>query len=122
MTYLTFGLILFSVFLSVVAQIFLKSGMSNKATLDAFGNGFISGIVAVSMNLWVVFGMMAYVASAGVWLMVLSKVEVSRAYPFVGLGFIGTMLFGFWFLNEPLTLNKVIGTLCICTGVYFIAK
>ncbi len=115
-------LILFSVSLSVLAQILLKQGMSSPNVHDSFNNGLTAGVITVLTNLFVLGGLASYVSSAAIWLGVLAKVDVSKAYPFVGLGFIGTMLFAYWFLNEPLTINKAAGTLLILIGVVLISK
>lgn len=122
MSLLLLTLILISVFLSVIAQIFLKYGMSSSSVQAALGSDAIAAGVAIFTNFSVIAGLTAYVSSAGIWLLVLSKVDVSKAYPFVGLGFIGTMLFAYWFLNEPLTVVKVIGTLFVLVGVLLISQ
>jgi multidrug transporter EmrE-like cation transporter len=49
-------------------------------------------------------------------------VDVSFAYPFVGLGFIVTMLLAFFFNGELITTAKIIGTLCIAVGIAIIAR
>jgi multidrug transporter EmrE-like cation transporter len=73
------------------------------------------------VNAAVVVGFVLYGASACVWLLVLARVNLSVAYPFVGLGFIATMLLGAFFLGEPLTVWRVIGTLLIALGVVLVA-
>lgn len=115
-------LIICSVTLSVIAQILLKYGMSNPVIQESFRVSLLSGILSVIGSYYVLAGLASYVSSAAIWLGVLARVDVSRAYPFVGLGFIGTMLFAYWFLNEPLTLSKVLGTLLIVAGVLLISK
>ncbi len=122
MNIISITLILFSVSLSVLAQILLKQGMSSPNVHDSFNNGLTTGVATVLTNLFVLGGLTAYVSSAAIWLGVLAKVDVSKAYPFVGLGFIGTMLFAYWFLNEPLTASKAVGTLLILLGVIIISK
>ncbi len=122
MSILSICLILLSVTLSVLAQILLKQGMTNSSIALAFNDSLVSGALAILTNIFVLGGLTAYVASAAVWLGVLAKVDVSKAYPFVGLGFIGTMLFAYWFLNEPLTVYKAAGTLFILTGVVLISR
>lgn len=122
MTMLTLSLIFASVLLSVIAQILLKFGMSSVAVQSAITSGGLNAILAVITNLFVLFGLSAYVSSAAIWLAVLSKIDVSKAYPFVGLGFIGTMMFAHWFLNEPLTVTKVAGTLLVVSGVLLISR
>ncbi len=114
--------ILISVSLSVVAQILLKYGMSSHAVQTAINSDPMAGTMAIMTNISVLSGLTAYVSSAAVWLFVLSKIDVSKAYPFVGLGFIGTMFFAYWFLNEPLTMLKVTGTLLIVAGVLLISQ
>ena len=123
MNTLTLTFILASVSLSVIAQLLLKHGMSNQAVQSALSSGDLIGTgLQVFSNISVLGGLAAYASSAVVWLLVLSKVDVSKAYPFVGLGFVATMLFAYWFLSEPLTLHKIIGTLLVAAGVLLISS
>ena len=122
MTFLTLCFILLSVLLSVIAQILLKQGMSSSSVQDALTSQDLSAVMVICSNIFVIAGLFAYISSAGIWLLVLSKIEVSKAYPFVGLGFIFTMLFAYWFLNEPLTVSKICGTLVILVGVVLISR
>lgn len=122
MNILTLAFIIVSVSLSVAAQILLKRGMSSEPIQQAMTATVTDLIWSIASNIYVILGLGAYVSSAAIWLMVLAKVDVSKAYPFVGLGFIGTMLFAYWFLNEPLTLNKIVGTAFIFFGVVLISK
>ena len=46
---------------------------------------------------------------------------MSKAYPFVGLGFVLTMLFAYFFLNEPMTAIKITGSLLIVARVVLIS-
>ncbi|WP_293759741.1 EamA family transporter [uncultured Paraglaciecola sp.] len=122
MNLLILSFILTSVFLSVVAQILLKHGMSNSNVQTALELDALNAVITIFTNISVLGGLAAYVSSAGVWLLVLSKIDVSKAYPFVGIGFIGTMMFAHWFLNEPLTLTKVLGTSLVLLGVLLISQ
>jgi multidrug transporter EmrE-like cation transporter len=79
-------------------------------------------ITTISTNLYVIGGLTLYFASAAVWLLVLARVDVSFAYPFVGLGFVVTMLLAFFINGEVLSTAKVIGTLCIALGVAIMAQ
>lgn len=116
-------LILCSILLSSFAQIVLKTGMSNAGVLAAIQSANTLDIVkAIITNVAVIGGLGLYFASAAVWLLVLAKVDVSFAYPFVGLGFIITMLLAFFINGEVLSTTKVVGTLCIALGVAIIAQ
>lgn len=118
-----FALILGSILLSSFAQIVLKTGMSSPNVLSAIQSGdTFNTVFTIATNFFVIGGLGLYFASAAVWLLVLAKVDVSFAYPFVGLGFIITMLLAFLINGEPLSITKVIGTLCIAGGVAIIAQ
>ena len=111
-------LILCSVLLSSIAQIVLKTGMSNPQVLSAVQSGFgLPMFTAICTNFFVIAGLTLYFMSAAVWLLVLARVDVSFAYPFVGLGFVVTMLLAFFINGEVLTSAKVIGTLCIALEI-----
>jgi multidrug transporter EmrE-like cation transporter len=120
---LVISLILLSVSLSSVAQIVLKTGMSSTKVLNAINsNPGLPVIRAIATNYWVLGGLILYFSSAIVWLFVLAKVDVSLAYPFVGVGFIFTMLLAYFLMGEALTLSKVFGTVLIAAGVVFLAR
>ena len=116
-------LILCSVLLSSIAQIVLKTGMSNVSVLQAMQTqSAMQAFIAIATNVYVIGGLTLYFASAAVWLLVLARVDVSFAYPFVGLGFVVTMLLAFFINGEVLSTTKVVGTLCIAIGVAIMAQ
>lgn len=116
-------LIALSVLLSSFAQIVLKAGMSSSAVLQALqmSPGLPAARVIIT-NMFVLGGLGLYFASAAVWLLVLAKVDVSLAYPFVGLGFVATMLLAWLIHGEALSLAKVAGTFLIALGVMVLAR
>lgn len=116
-------LILCSVLLSSFAQIVLKTGMSNPGILSAIQSESTFNIVkSIASNIFVIGGLGLYFASAAIWLLVLAKVDVSFAYPFVGLGFIITMLLAFFIHGEVLSTTKIVGTLFIALGIAIVAQ
>jgi drug/metabolite transporter (DMT)-like permease len=66
--------------------------------------------------------MLIYGLSIVSWLWVLSRVELTVAYPFLGLSFVIAMFFGVWFLDEALPPSRVIGTLLIFVGCTLVAR
>lgn len=116
-------LILCSVLLSSFAQIVLKLGMSNSQVLSAIDTeSFFFITKTIALNIYVIGGLTLYFASAAVWLLVLAKVDVSFAYPFVGLGFVITMLLAFFINGEVLSSAKILGTIFIAIGVAIMAQ
>ncbi len=117
------ALILFSVSCSAIAQIFLKLGMSQPAVLKELATGdHLMLAASIIGNGWVLGGLALYFFGAAVWLFVLARVDVSFAYPFVGLGFIVTLLLGRIVMGDVVTLTRVIGTVLVSTGVLLIAR
>jgi drug/metabolite transporter (DMT)-like permease len=117
------ALILVSVAMSALAQIVLKAGMSSPAVLTALaGTDRWHAVWTVGLNAKVLFGLFIYFASALVWLLVLSRVEVSLAYPFVALGFILTMVLGWLVHGDTLGAQRVAGTLLIAAGAVMVGR
>jgi multidrug transporter EmrE-like cation transporter len=119
----TFFLVLVSVLLSSIAQIVLKEGMSSAAVLLAASQGVNTRTaIAIASNIKVLCGLLIYFASAAVWLFVLTRIAVGFAYPFVGLGFVVTMLLAWLVRGEIPSLAQIVGTLTICLGVTLMAR
>ncbi len=122
MTLPTIALMLFSILLSTAAQLLLKVGMTAVRTAAPAGGGLVSSIMGAVLSPWVLGGLTAYFASAVVWLLVLSKVDVSRAYPCVALGFGLTVLAGHFLLGESVNLTRIVGVGVIMAGVLLVAS
>ena len=120
MTTRLFLLILASVSLSALAQLALKVGTAGVAARRAAGVGQEIGGLVQSPMMIVGFGL--YGVGAMLWLFVLGRAPLSLAYPYVGLGFILTMLAGAFFLNESVTATRIIGTLLIAGGCVLVAR
>ena len=116
------GLIFCSVALSAFAQLFLKLGMSSAGIQQTLDQGHpLQSAWAIATNLQVVAGLGLYALGAVLWLLVLARVDVSYAYPFVGIGFIFTMVLGWWVLGEPLGFVRLAGTLLVVGGVWLVS-
>jgi multidrug transporter EmrE-like cation transporter len=111
------------VLLSSLAQIAMKLGM--KAGAPAAG-GVEAPVLATyaqalsSPLVWL--GLALYGLSAGLWLWVLSRLDVSLAYPLVSLGFVFTLFVGIQWLGEPFSWQRVAGCGLIVAGVMLLAS
>jgi multidrug transporter EmrE-like cation transporter len=122
MTVQILGLVLFSVACSAVAQVMLKHGMAQPAVQQALGSGRALAVLpAVLSGAAVPAGLALYGLGALVWLLVLARLDVSVAYPFVALGFVVTMVLGCLLFGEALTLRKLLGTAAVMAGVWLVA-
>ena len=79
-------MILLSVGCSAVAQISMKIGMSRTAIQQMLQGGrYIEAFISAMLDPNVFAGFVLYFFAAMNWLVVLSRVDVSMAYPFAGL-------------------------------------
>ena len=123
MSWLLLAQILLSVSLSAVAQIILKTGMSSPPLVSAISSGSTFNVVwQAAGSPWVIGGLGLYFLGAVVWLFVLGKVDVSYAYPFVGVGFILTLILGKLIMGDTVDASRFLGTLLVTAGVILIAR
>ena len=108
--------------LNAAAQLVLKKGMSQIGSIQVDINSILTMVLKASTNIYVWSGLIFYVISFVVWLMVLSRVEVSYAYPFLSIGYIIAAFVGYLYLGESMTLNKIGGIIIICLGVFLLYR
>ncbi|WP_137918223.1 SMR family transporter [Hydrogenophaga sp. 2FB] len=111
------GLAVFCVLLSSAAQIAMKRGMGAPNAAADVGSTYAHALT--SPMVWL--GLVLYGASAVLWLWVLSRLDVSMAYPLVSLGFVVTMALGVLWLGEPFSWLRVAGCTLIVVGVSLLA-
>ncbi len=115
-------LVLCGVLLNASAQLFLKQGMRAIGPFSFVAKNFISVGLKVALNPHILLGMTCYALSIIVWLMVLSRVDVSYAYPLLSVGYIVTALAGQILFGEVLGFARWMGILVICFGVFLITR
>lgn len=116
-------LILFSVALNASAQLFLRKGMPNVSLVTNQGVlELAQGAIRVVLNPWVFSGLSCYAISIVLWMYVLSKVQVSFAYPFLSVGYVIVVGAAYLFFREPVSVMKLVGIALICAGVVLVAR
>lgn len=114
--------IFISVFLAVVGQLLLKMGMLRIGKFSFNISTLVHQYIKILLNPFVIAGLVSFFVSMLIWLYVLSRLELSLAYPFVALNYI-LILFGSYFLfRETITVYKMIGVVVIMVGVYLVAR
>jgi len=116
-------LILISISIAVGGQLLLKIGLNKigSISVDSFsslGQLFL-GIIKSPL---VLTGLFCYVLSAAIWLVVLSAVDLSFAYPFVGLTYVLILIISKFILKEDVNPIRWIGAAVITAGVVLISR
>jgi multidrug transporter EmrE-like cation transporter len=120
--WMIFVLIVVGVMLNACAQLLLKSGMLRVGHFDFAWHNAIPIGMKVLTNIPILSGLSFYVLSVGVWLLVLSRVPVSFAYPMLSLGYIVNAVAAYYLFGEPLSSLRILGIFVIIAGVYLVAQ
>jgi multidrug transporter EmrE-like cation transporter len=115
-------LIVFGVLLNASAQLALKQGMRQIGYFEFKLANCVNIFLAIAPNPYILLGLTCYVVSVGIWLLVLSRVEVSYAYPLLSIGYIVTSFAGQVFFNETVDTTRWAGILVICAGVWLVTR
>ncbi|HSJ97632.1 MAG TPA: SMR family transporter [Myxococcota bacterium] len=122
MTPLTASLLIAGVLLNAAAQLLLKAG-TNRVGEFAFS---LENLVPVGGRLLasapILAGLGCYVVSVAVWILALSRVPVSVAYPMLSLGYIVNALAAWALFGESLGAQKLVGIGFIVAGVFLVAR
>ena len=120
MKYLPF--ILFTVLTNAAAQLMLKQGMIMLGPLSFAGVNPALKVLQIVFSPWVFLGLCTFVVSMASHLFVLSKVEISFAFPFLSLAYVAVAVFAFFVFGEDLSALRIAGIGFICFGTVLIAQ
>ena len=119
---LTFSLLLTGVLLNAGAQLLLKAG-TNRIGEFAFS---MENIVPIGMRVAtsppILAGLACYGVSVIVWILALSRVPVSVAYPLLSIGYIVNAAAAWYLFGESLGAQKLVGIAFIIAGVWLVAR
>ena len=116
-----FLLVICNVLFTVTGQLLLKQGMIQVGRVDDV-NRVIHKLTQAFMNPFVVGGIATYGFTTMIWLVILSRVKLSVAYPIISLGYVMSILFSWIFFKETVPKVRVLGAMVICIGVYLVAS
>ncbi|WP_421858136.1 EamA family transporter [Oricola sp.] len=120
MKYIPF--ILFTVLMNAAAQLFLKQGMTSLSAAVLAQDNLILKSIQIVLQPWVFLGWLTLVISMISHMYVLSKVDLSFAYPFLSLAYVVVALLAWWLFKEELGVYKIAGIAFICIGTALIAQ
>jgi multidrug transporter EmrE-like cation transporter len=116
------ALVLTGVMLNAAAQLLLKAG--SRAIVDVpftLANGWTLAERMV-LNPPILAGLACYAISVVIWILALSRVDVSIAYPMLSVGYIVTALAGWLLFSEAVSASRMAGICVIIAGVWLVAR
>ncbi|HVY06396.1 MAG TPA: SMR family transporter [Burkholderiales bacterium] len=122
MNAITFALIVTGVLLNAGAQLLLKAGTNHVGTFAYTAQNIVPIGLRLAAEPAILCGLGLYVVSVVVWIMALSRVDVSVAYPMLSIGYVVNALAAWYLFGEALTAQRMVGIGTIIVGVFLVAR
>lgn len=118
----TFSLLMLGVFLNATAQLLLKAGTNAVGHFDFSAGNVVPVGMKLALEPHILGGLACYVVSVVVWIMGLSRVEVSVAYPMLSVGYVVNAVAAWYLFGEAVSITRLTGIGIIIIGVYIVAR
>ena len=122
MTLSTFLTIVAGVLLNALAQLLLKAGVAPLGPLHLDPASALSTAGRVLAQWPIMAGLGCYVVSVGVWIVALSRADVSLAYPMLSLGYVVNAIAAWYLFGELIGPGRVVGIALILAGVFVMSR
>jgi len=122
MNALSFTLILAGVLLNAAAQLLLKAGTNAVGHFEFSRENILPVGLKLAFEPHIAGGIVCYVISLVVWIMALSRTEVSIAYPMLSIGYVLNAVAAWYLFGESVTAMRMAGIGFIIVGVFLVAR
>lgn len=106
-----YAVLIIAISLGVSGQFLLKRGMSRRPDFK------IKDILSLMGDFPVIFGFLCYGISTLLYLRALADLDLSLAYPTVGLSYVFIVILSQIFFKEQVSITRWLAVIIICTGV-----
>ena len=115
--YLLLGI---NIVLGVVGQFLIKFGVNKVGGWDELG--LIKFMTSSFLSPFIVLGLAFYAFSAVLWVIMLSKLDLSVAYPALSIGYVLILLVSTLFVGEQVSPARFGGVFLIMVGIFFLFR
>ena len=122
MSAVSIALLMTGVLLNAAAQLLLKAGTNAVGHFEFSLDNVLPVGLKLAFEPHILGGMACYVVSLVVWILGLSRVPVSMAYPMLSIGYVLNALAAWYLFGESLTAQKLLGIGFIIVGVILVTR
>ncbi|OGA26842.1 MAG: 4-amino-4-deoxy-L-arabinose transferase [Betaproteobacteria bacterium RIFCSPLOWO2_02_FULL_65_24] len=122
MTAVSLSLIFAGVLLNALAQLLLKAGTNAVGEFEFTAANVLPVGMKLAFEPHIIGGVACYVVSLVVWIMGLSRVEVSVAYPMLSIGYLINAVAAWYLFGESVNALRLTGIGFIIVGVFLVAR
>jgi len=118
----TFGFLFIGICLNALAQLLLKAGTNAVGAIHLNAENWFATGMKLATQWPIIGGLSCYVISVGVWIIGLSRVDVTIAYPLLSLGYIINAFGAWYFLGEVVSVQRLLAIAVIIVGVVLLTR
>ena len=122
MTWTAFSFLFTGVLLNAVAQLLLKAGTNVLGVITLTRDNWMGELGRMAVEPHFIGGVACYGASLLVWIIGLSRVPVSIAYPMLSFGYVINAIAAHYLLGESVSVVRWLGIGFIVLGVWLVAR
>jgi multidrug transporter EmrE-like cation transporter len=119
---ISFTCIVIGVLLNACAQLLLKAGVNAVGHFDMTPANILPVGFRIATQWPIIGGLACYVVSVVVWIVGLSRVDVSVAYPMLSLGYVVNAFAAWYLFGEVLSVQRLVGIGIVLVGVAVLAR
>lgn len=117
-----FSFLITGVLLNAAAQLLLKGGTNRLGVITLHAGNWASTLTRMACEGYFIAGALLYGVSLVVWILGLSRVPVSVAYPMLSIGYIVNAVAAHYLFGEAVTTARWLGIGFIVVGVYLVTR
>ena len=106
-----------TILLTVYGQFVIKWQVLRAGPLPADFTARTHFLFNLLLNPWILSGLAAAFVASLCWMLAMTKLPLSQAYPYTAASFILIVIGGAWLFSEPLSVNRIVGVALIGIGV-----
>jgi len=119
---ISFALIFAGVMLNAAAQILMKAGTNAVGHFEFSMENILPIGLKLATEWHIVTALFCYAFSVVVWVLALSRVPVSIAFPMLSMAYVVNAVAAYYLLGEPFNATKLIGMGVIILGVIILSR
>ncbi|NWF79269.1 MAG: EamA family transporter [Chloroflexi bacterium] len=120
--YSTVAVVLIALLLNVVGQAVLKVGMTQIGPLRISVDSLPGIVLQIVTSPYIIGGLFMYALAMFFWLITLSRLDLSVAYPSLSLTQVLVLAIAWLVLREEISPLRLGGVLVICLGMLLVAR
>jgi drug/metabolite transporter (DMT)-like permease len=122
MNIVSFALIFSGVMLNAAAQILMKAGTNTVGHFEFSAANILPIGLKLATEWHIILALCCYALSVIIWILALSRVPVSIAFPMLSMAYVVNAIAAWYLLGEAFNPTKLVGMAVIILGVIIISR